>query len=107
MARTPSRHCRLSCDHEDASASTRSGSSSFFTPSQHHAGLVHAPITVLHLVGLGAGGQSEELVAEADAEDGDVLGDRPLQRFNCFFALRGVARSIGTEEAVPLEVRPV
>ena len=35
MARTPSRHCRLSCAHEDDIAATASGSSSFFTPSQH------------------------------------------------------------------------
>ena len=70
--------------------------------SQVDAGLVHAPIPVLHFIGLRAGGQGQELVPEADAEDGDVLADGPLETFNCFFALRRVARSIRTEEAVPL-----
>ena len=74
---------------------------------QIDAGLVHAAVAVLHLVGLRAGRQREQLVAEADPEDGDVLRDGPLQGLDRFFTLRGVAGAVGAEEAVPLEVRPV
>ena len=66
------------------------------------AGLVHAAVPVLHLVGLRAGGQREELVPEADPEDGDVLRDGPLQALDRLLALGGVAGAVRAEEAVPL-----
>ena len=73
---------------------------------QIDAGLVHAAVAVLHLVGLRAGGQREELVAEADAKNRNVLRDGPLQGLDRLLALRRVAGAVAAEEAVPLEVRP-
>ena len=68
--------------------------------------MIHAAVAVLHLVGLRAGGQREELVAQTNPEDGDVLRDGPLQGLDRLLALRRVAGAVAAEEAVPLEVRP-
>ena len=73
---------------------------------QIHTRLIHAAVAVLHFVGFGTGREGEQLVPEADAEDGDVLRDGPLQGLDRFFALRRVAGAVRAEEAVPLEVRP-
>jgi hypothetical protein len=40
------------------------------TSAQVNTGLVHAPITVFQFVGLGSGGEGEELIAKADSKDG-------------------------------------
>jgi hypothetical protein len=73
------------------------------------AGLVHSAVSVLHLVGLGPGGERKELVAEADAEDGlgGLEGEGVLDGLHGGRAHAGVSGTVGKEESVPGEVRGV
>ena len=73
--------------------------------AQVDAGLVHAAVAVLHLVRLGARGEGEDLVPEADAKDGLVLSvDGPANGLDAGLRHGRVARTVGDEDAVPLEL---
>ena len=66
-------------------------------------GLVAAAVTEFEFVGCGAHGEAEELVAEADAEDG-FLADEFFQGVLDVGDGFGVAGAVGDEDAVGFEV---
>ena len=63
-------------------------------------GLVRAAVAELELVGPGAQGQGQQLVAEADAEDRDSLGQEFLDCLDRILAGLGIARPVRQEHAV-------
>ncbi|MCY1508168.1 hypothetical protein D9M68_424690 [compost metagenome] len=75
----------------------------------HHAAVevlhrvVGAMVAMAHLHGLGAGGQAEQLVAEADAEDRDLGVEELADRLDGVVARLGVAGAVGEEDAVRIQ----
>ena len=63
-------------------------------------GLVGAAVAVLELHGLGTGSQCAQLVAQADAEGGDVQRKDLLQVLDDLHRLGGVAGAVGQHDAV-------
>ena len=76
---------------------------------EHPAGIqvlhrvVGAMVAELHLEGAGAAGQPEDLVAEADAEHGNVGLEKLAGRADGVVARLGVAGTVGQEDAVGRE----
>ncbi|AGH47863.1 putative thioesterase [Sphingomonas sp. MM-1] len=65
--------------------------------------MVRAAMALVHLVGRGADGEAEELVAEADAEDGLAdLQQLPDHRHGIFAGRGGIAGAVGEEHAIGL-----
>mmetsp|Transcript_34549 Transcript_34549/g.108294 ORF Transcript_34549/g.108294 Transcript_34549/m.108294 type:complete len:215 (+) Transcript_34549:3498-4142(+) len=62
--------------------------------------LVVATISELELISLASSSTSKELVSQADAEDGNVLLQRPPQVGNGLLAHGGVAGAVGDEQPV-------
>mmetsp|Transcript_31242 Transcript_31242/g.45695 ORF Transcript_31242/g.45695 Transcript_31242/m.45695 type:complete len:279 (+) Transcript_31242:3176-4012(+) len=62
--------------------------------------LVVPTVTELELVGLAARCTRQELVAQADAEDRNILLERPAQVLHSHFTHSWVARTVGDEETV-------
>ncbi|MCY1433135.1 hypothetical protein D9M71_491560 [compost metagenome] len=75
----------------------------------HHAGVevlyrvVGAVVAVAHLHGPGAGGQGQQLVAEADAEYRNLGLQHVLDSLDGVVARLGIARTVGQEHAVRLQ----
>ena len=69
---------------------------------QVHAGHVSRAVTELHLVGASTCGESEQLVAETDTEDGNVGGDRPLQLVDGGLSHLGITGTVTEEDSVVL-----
>ena len=69
------------------------------------AGLVLAPVAELELVGVAAGGQGQELVAQADAEEGDALAQEPADGGDRRRRPLRVARAVGDDDAARREVQ--
>mmetsp|Transcript_53709 Transcript_53709/g.150013 ORF Transcript_53709/g.150013 Transcript_53709/m.150013 type:complete len:345 (-) Transcript_53709:314-1348(-) len=74
-----------------------------------HAGLVHAAVAELHLVGLGPRREPEDLVAQADAEDGQGRSAKHhlTDVSDRYLALQRIARPVAQEEAVKLVLREI
>ncbi len=85
------------------------GETVVLTGDHHHAGLqilyrmVGAVVAIGHLHGLGAGGQGQQLMAEADAEHRDVGFEHLLNRLDRVVARFGVTRAVGQEDAVRIQ----
>ena len=67
--------------------------------------MVGAVVAELHLEGLGAAGQRHDLVAQADAEGRDRRFDQFPHRRNRVIARLRIARAVGQENAVGLELQ--
>ena len=65
--------------------------------------LVGTAVAILQLHGLGTGGQSAQLVAQADAEGGDAQRKDLLQVLNDLHRLGGVAGAVGQHDAVRVQ----
>lgn len=78
------------------------------TPSraQINTRLVHAAISVLHLVGASSGGQGQKLISKTDTKDGmgGIQFQRVLNGFNGIGTHVGISGSVGEEEAIPFNV---
>ena len=61
--------------------------------------LVHAPVTVFQLIGAAAGGQSRQLVAQADAEHGH-LAQKFADLLDLIRVFRRIAGAVGQHHAV-------
>jgi hypothetical protein len=68
-------------------------------------GVVGAVVAELHLEGLGTRGQRHDLVAQADAEGGLAAVDQLAHGGDGVVAGLGVARAVGQEDAVGLELQ--
>ena len=66
--------------------------------------LVVGAVAVFQLVGGGAGGDAQQLVAHADAADGFISLQGLADVLHRDLAERRVARAVGDEEAVPVEL---
>ena len=65
--------------------------------------LIGAAVAVLELHGLGTSGESGELVAEADAEGGDIQLKDVLEVLDDLHRLGGVAGAVGEHDAVRVQ----
>src|SRR5579862_2624180 len=65
--------------------------------------MIRAVVAEFHLHRAPAGGEAEDLVAEADAEQRQVALQELLRRLDGVIARFGIARSVGEEDAVGLE----
>ncbi len=70
-------------------------------PVEH--GLVDAAVAVVELVGAVAQGPSEQLVAQADAEEGDAGVEHPAQQLDLAHGRARVAGAVGEEHAVGVQ----
>ena len=65
--------------------------------------VVGTVVAMTHFQGLGAGGQSQQLVAEADAEYRNIGFQNVLDRLDRVVARLGIARTVGEKHAIRIE----